>query len=302
MEEIANASLARYTTLKIGGEAKRLCNPATVAELLAVMESVRAATEPWYVLGGGSNLLVASSGFSGTVIRTCEMKQISQAEPDVIVAGAGTRLPHLARFAAERGLSGLEFSVGIPGTVGGGVVMNAGAHGSCIANVVESVTVFDTKSWDLVTYSHSDLAFQYRHSAIDPARHIVLEARFRLTPADAEEIKAQTKHNEDYRWQTQPLNWPNAGSTFKNPFPDKGAGLLLDKSGAKQLKEGNAQVSAVHANFVINVGGATSSEVTGLLAKMQDAVYQNFQVLLHPEWKRLGSFSESECKIWNGDG
>src|SRR5262249_38662023 len=158
----------------------------------------------------------------------------------------------LARYAASVGLSGLEFSVGIPGTVGGAVVMNAGAHGSCIANIFESAIVFDTRRWDLVTLSKEDLAFEYRRSAIDPDTQIVLSARFRLTPDTKEEIDARIRHNEEYRWKTQPLSWPSAGSTFKNPDPERSAGFLLDKAGAKHMREGNAAVSAVHANFVIN--------------------------------------------------
>lgn len=301
MDEICNANLARYTTLKVGGNARRLFNPQNVPELIAIMERLTKEGEPWYVLGGGSNMLISSEGVEGSVIRTTEMKEISQPESLIVEAGAGTRLPHLCKFAATNGLSGLEFAVGIPGTVGGGVVMNAGAHGSCMANVIESVTVLDTRQARITTLSNADLGFQYRKSLIDPATQIVIAARFRLVGGEADSIKALTQKNEDYRWQTQPLNWPNAGSTFKNPFPDRGAGLLLDKSGAKALREGQAAVSAIHANFVINMGGASSQEVTKLLARMQDTVYENFQIHLKPEWKRMGIFTPAECKIWNGD-
>ncbi|HEY9868830.1 MAG TPA: UDP-N-acetylmuramate dehydrogenase, partial [Candidatus Obscuribacterales bacterium] len=211
------------------------------------------------------------------------------------------RLPHLARFAASHGLSGLEFAVGIPGTVGGAVVMNAGAHGSCIANVLESATIFDTTSWDIITLKNDDLAFQYRKSSIDPEKQIVLSARFRLIPDKKENIDARIAHNEEYRWKTQPLSWPSAGSTFKNPDPERGAGYLLDRAGAKHMREGNAAVSAVHANFVINMGGATSQEVTTLLRRMQDLVYKEFAVVLKPEWKKLGLFEPSECEVWNGE-
>jgi UDP-N-acetylmuramate dehydrogenase len=220
-------------------------------------------------------------------------------EPDLIQADAGARLPHLARFAASKGLSGLEFSVGIPGTVGGGVIMNAGAHANCMSNVLEDVTIFDTKTGLMSTLKKDELGFEYRRCNLDPGTHVVLSARFRLQQAQREEIEAQTKHNEDYRWKTQPLGWPNAGSTVKNPEPQRGAGLLLDKSGAKDLREGGAAVSAVHANFVIDMGGATSSEVVSLMKKMQECVYDSFQVKLHPEWKTLGEFSSTEKEVWN---
>ena len=301
MEESTNIALARYTTLKVGGEARRLCHPTNVDELVELLDQLTSKGEPWFVLGGGSNLLVSSSGFDGTVIRMTQMTNISNPEPGIIVADAGARLPHLAKHAASIGLAGLEFAVGIPGTVGGGAVMNAGAHGSCFANITESVTLYDTSTRKLHTLKSSDLDFQYRCSKVDPATQVVVSARFKMEPDNAENIKERTQHNEDYRWKTQPLGWPNAGSTFKNPSPERGAGFLLDQAGAKQLQEGQAAVSAIHANFVINLGGASSNEVTTLLKRMQDTVYKSFEVHLHPEWKRLGNFSDTERAIWNGD-
>ncbi|SRR5579875_2948773 len=301
MEEMANAPLARFTTLKIGGEAGHLYNPAAVDELLSLFERLSASGEPWHVFGGGSNLLVSSRGVQGSVIRLAQMTEIKSTEADVIEAATGARLPHLARWAAARGLSGLEFAVGIPGTVGGAVVMNAGAHGSCIADVLESATIFDIEKKDLVTWSRDELGFQYRRSRVDPDRHVVVSARFRLTPDRVEAIEAKTKHNEEYRWKTQPLSWPNGGSTFKNPAPDRTAGALLDQAGAKQLREGAAAVSALHANFVINMGGATSGEVVILLKRMQERVLEAFGVRLKPEWRILGAFTREELEVWNGE-
>jgi UDP-N-acetylmuramate dehydrogenase len=301
MEELVKAPLARFTTLKIGGEADRLCNPSTVDELLALVERLNSAGEPWHVIGGGSNLLISSRGVDGTVIRLAQVTEVKTSEPEVIEAGTGARLPHLARWAAAHGLAGLEFAVGIPGTVGGAVVMNAGAHGSCIANVLESATLLDTKDGAVLTLTNSELGFEYRRSRVDPERHIVLSARFKLKSDRVEAVEERIQHNEEYRWKTQPLNWPNGGSTFKNPSPDRTAGQLLDQSGAKQLKQGAAAVSAVHANFVINMGGATSQDVIGLLKLMQDCVQKKFEVRLKPEWKKLGRFSPEELEVWNGE-
>lgn len=301
MEELARAPLARFTTLKIGGEADRLCSPSNVSELVDLLGRLYDSGEPWHVIGGGSNLLISSRGVTGTVIRLAQITEVKTSEPEVIEAGTGARLPHLARWAAAHGLSGLEFAVGIPGTVGGAVVMNAGAHGSCIANVLESATIFDTQKRDLVTVSNEELGFQYRRSKIDPERHIVLSARFRLKPDKQEAVEARIKHNEEYRWKTQPLNWPNGGSTFKNPSAEQSAGNLLDRSGAKELREGNAAVSALHANFVINMGGASSSDVTTLLKRMQECVHRQFDVHLKPEWKKIGLFSSEELEVWNGE-
>ncbi len=301
MEETKNASLWRYSTMKVGGEADRLCQPQSAEELAELIEKLKRNGEPWHVLGGGSNTLVSSEGVEGTVIRMTQMTKLSTPEPDILVADAGARLPHLAKYAAGLGLSGLEFAVGIPGTVGGAVVMNAGAHGSCMANIVEAVTVLDNRTGQLVTVGNDELQFVYRNSAINPDNHIVVSARLRLVPGSQDEIKKTTQHNDEYRWRTQPLGWPNLGSTFKNPAPDKSAGLLLDQSGAKQFKEGNAAVSAIHANFVINLGGASSSEVMTLLQRMQDVVQEKHGLRMHPEWKTLGRFPSAIAEIWNGE-
>lgn len=298
--ENSGTSLARYTTLKVGGDARAIIHPSTTDELVETIGHLAQKNEPWFVLGGGSNLLVSTQGFDGTVVRTTGLTTITSPEPNVLEAGAGARLPHLAKFAATQGLSGLEFAVGIPGTVGGAVVMNAGAHGSCFANVVESVTVFDTGSAKLITWSAADLNFTYRRSRIDPHTQVVVSARLRLQSELAENIIKHTQENEDYRWRTQPLGWPNAGSTFKNPTPEKSAGYLLDQSGAKTLKENQAAVSAIHANFVINLGGATSGDITTLLSRMQYVVGEKFNLHLEPEWKTLGSFNDKQRAIWSG--
>lgn len=302
MEEQANAPLWRYTTLKIGGEAQRFCQPSSIDELAFLVAELSERDEPWCILGGGSNLLVSSKGVKGTVIRTTKMTGIANPEPGVIEAEAGARLPHLARYAASLGLQGLEFAVGIPGTVGGGVIMNAGAHGSCMANIIEEVTIFDTKTNSISKLACNSLGLQYRRSNLDPSVHAVLSARFRMSLDRPETIEERIRHNEEYRWKTQPLGWPNAGSTFKNPEPERGAGFLLDQAGAKSLKEGQAAVSAVHANFVINMGSATSDEVAVLLRRMQECVYAKFQIRLQPEWKRLGEFTLEEQEIWKENG
>jgi UDP-N-acetylmuramate dehydrogenase len=167
-----------------------------------------------------------------------------------------------------------------------------------MANIIDTVTIFDTASGKITTLTKEELNFQYRKSRLDPLVQVVLSARLRLDSDQPQTIEAHTKANEEYRWRTQPLGWPNAGSTFKNPDPKNGAGLLLDKAGAKKLVEGKAGVSAVHANFVINMGGATSEEVSRLMKRMQDCVYETFSIRLQPEWKTLGEFTEIEREVW----
>ncbi len=292
--------MGRFTTLKIGGDAEKLVVPESIDDLLSLLERLSSRSIPWHLIGGGSNLLVSSRGVPGTVIRTTGLTEMTVVEPGIIEAHAGARLPHLTRFALANSLSGLEFAVGIPGTVGGAVVMNAGAHGSDIAACLEQATIFDTSRQELRELSGQELDFSYRRSAIDPTKQVVLKARFRLTADSLEAIEARIRHNEEYRWRTQPVGFPSGGSTFKNPDETHSAGYLLDQAGAKHLREGAAAVSAVHANFVINLGGARSGEVTELLRRMQAAVKEKFSLSLEPEWKRLGIFSPAEESIWNG--
>lgn len=299
MEEAHKADISRFTTMKVGGSADRLCQPASLDEVLSLVEQLTSQGEPWFVLGGGSNTLVSSAGIRGTVIRTTRLISIESPEPSILIAAAGARLPHLAKYAASLGLAGLEFAVGIPGTVGGAVIMNAGAHGSCMANVVESALILNTQNGKVENWSNADMQFKYRKCALDPAKHIVLSARLRLQQGSTQEIEAATTRNEEYRWRTQPLGFPNLGSTFKNPFPDRSAGLLLDQSGAKEFKEGAAAVSAIHANFVVNLGRASSDDVLHLLQRMQHTVQNKFSIRLMPEWKTLGEFNEIRDQIWS---
>lgn len=298
MEILDNSPLWRYSTMKVGGEARQLGQPQNTDELIAMLDRFKKQGLPFHILGGGSNTLISSDGVEGAVIRMTQMTKTESLDKNILEAEAGTRLPHIAKYAASLGLSGLEFAVGIPGTIGGAVVMNAGAHGSCMAEIVESATVFDLESGKTKTLSKTDLCFQYRNSAIDPSKQIVLSAKLRLKLDSADKIKAQTQHNEDYRWRTQPLGFPNLGSTFKNPTPEKSAGFLLDQAGAKEMQEGNAAVSALHANFVINMGGATSKDVVALLHHMQQLVQNKFSMHMHPEWKTLGKFTDNELEVW----
>ena len=298
MEERVNEPLARYTTLRIGGPAEHLYQPQTTEELMSIVSHLQTTGEPWHILGGGSNLLVSSFGVIGSVIRTVQMTDTKKLDTNLIEASSGVRLPHLARFAASHNLAGLEFSVGIPGTVGGAVVMNAGAHSSCMADIIESVLVYDVLKNSLITLSKEELGFTYRRSKIDLKHQVVISARLKLHEDLPENIEAKMRANEEYRLKTQPIGFPNAGSTFVNPEPKRGAGFLLDQAGAKGMTCGQAAVSALHANFVINLGQATSQDATELLKRMQELVYKTYDISLHPEWKTLGKFSDQDLTLW----
>ncbi len=292
-------ALAKFTSIKIGGIASQFYEPTNLDDFTQCLNNLKDRSIPFFVLGGGSNLLISSQGFEGLVIRTTKLTNITQIDDTRILADAGVRLPHLAKFAASLNLSGLEFSCGIPGTVGGGVIMNAGAHGSSMSNLVEYINIFDLKSHSVKKLTKNELAFEYRKCILDSQNEVVLNACLKLEPGIKEAILAKIKINEDYRWRTQPLSYPNAGSTFKNHSIDKQAGKLLDLAGVKNLTCGGASVSAIHANFVINIGQASSSDVLELLKKMQDSVWQKFNIKLHPEWKTLGTFENTIQDIWD---
>jgi UDP-N-acetylmuramate dehydrogenase len=244
------------------------------------------------VIGAGSNLLVSDAGLDGLTL--CN-RRLQGAELDasegLIEAKAGEPIPSLARRAARAGLSGLEWSVGIPGTVGGAVVMNAGAQGGCTADVLESITVIEPQRPDHpFELSNRELNFAYRHSRLQDEPLVVLSARFRLQAGqDPAELSRRTSTNLHSRTSTQPYQQPSCGSVFRNPEPQK-AGQLIEGMGLKGLSIGGAQVSPIHANFIVNTGGATASEIDQLIARVQQQVQANRGITLHTEVKRLGPF------------
>ncbi len=299
VKTLEKTELGQFTTMKIGGVADRICFPSTIDELVDLMDKLMSRNEPWSLVGGGSNILVSSHDIPGTVICTTGMNWIEQMGPDLLVAGAGVRLPRLSAYAAKLSLSGMEFYEGIPGTVGGAVVMNAGAHGSCTSQILETVTVLNLKSWKIETLTPKDIMFGYRISNINPVKQIVLGAKFRMATDTEAAIRTRMKTNNIARQNSQPIKDPNAGCTFKNPIElNLPAGKILDSIGAKNWTIGSAQVSSIHANFIINLGNANSHDVCKLINKMQETTYEKFNVLLKPEIKPLGVFKESESIIW----
>lgn len=291
--------MSDLTTLKIGGVADRICFPTNINELVDLMDKVTSKNEPWCLVGGGSNVLVSSQDIPGTVICTTGLNWIEQLGPDLITASSGVRLPRLSAYAAKLGLSGMEFLEGIPGTVGGAVIMNAGAHGSSISQILETATILNLKEGKVKTLTPKDIQFGYRYSSINPYENIVLSAKFRLIPDTEAAIRSRMKENNLKRQRTQPIKDPSAGCTFKNPIEiNIPAGKILDSIGAKNWQIGYAQVSPMHANFIINLGNATSYDVCKLIYKMQDATFQKYNILLKPEIKPMGIFDKSSAIIW----
>lgn len=275
-------SMSKHTSFRIGGPVEVMAFPKNdreLAEILIVCEKLN--TKP-AILGAGTNILAPDSGMTGLVIclKDC-MDGMEQLDDTHIRVVAGVTMTRAAVFAANLGLSGLEFAHGIPGTVGGGVYMNAGAYGGEICQVCESVDVMDSHGV-LTTYSTEQMGFSYRHSVLEDNGGIVTSAVFALTPKPQAEIKAQMKELMAKRSASQPLDMPSAGSAFKRPVGGYAA-ALIDDAGLKGYQVGGAGISTKHAGFAVNLGDATAEDVRNLLTRVSDIVFEKSGIRLEPE-------------------
>lgn len=285
MKLIRSAPMAQYTTLRLGGPADMLAEPATPQQLTALLQAAHDLDVPVTLIGHGSNLLVKDGGIRGLVIRICrEMRRI-EAHGHTLRAEAGAMLSSLAMTAAENSLGGLVFASGIPGTVGGGVFMNAGAYGGEMSQVVTLVEGVDYTGQPF-TYSGEEMAFAYRHSRLMEERKIVTHVTCTLAGADRETLVKEMVELNRRRAEKQPLTLPSAGSTFKRPATGY-ASALIDECGLKGFAIGGAQVSEKHAGFLVNRGG-TAADFLALIAHVQREVYQQKGVRLEPEICILG--------------
>ncbi len=287
MEVRINEPMMKHTSFRAGGAAEWFAIPETVEELNAVLAACRKADTSWYVVGNGSNLLVSDKGFPGVIISTGKFDRL-EVNGTTITVGAGVMLSRLANTAYKAGLTGLEFAAGIPGTVGGACVMNAGAYGSEIKNVLRTVTVL-TAEGNVETLPADELELGYRTSVIPKRGYLVLEAEVSLSEGNMDEIKAVMDDLAFRRKDKQPLEFPSAGSTFKRP-EGYFAGKLIEDCGLKGFTVGGAQVSEKHAGFVINKGGATASDIYNLCKEVERKVQAEFGVSLEMEVKLLGEF------------
>lgn len=275
--------LSKHTTWRIGGPAKVMYQPKNQVELAQLLSELHNAKQEFYVLGGGSNLLAADQGTELAVINTSSGLVNLNIENGIIRAEAGVPLPLLAYRAAEAGLSGLEFASGIPGTVGGAVVMNAGAYGGQIADVLQEVVCYDYKG-ERVVLTAEECGFAYRQSRFKHDKALVVaEAVFSLAQGSMTEIKAVMQQRQAERKLKQPLEYPNAGSVFKNPLGHS-AGQLIEAVGAKGWRVGDAAVSEKHANFIVNLGQATQQDVVALVQKIKETVKMQFEIELEEEF------------------
>lgn len=280
------APLAPYTTWKIGGPADALIIPETRDELTSALSILHRHGIPWQVLGRGSNTLVTDKGVRGAVIKLGEGFEEVRFEGDTVTAGAAYSFIKLSVLAGKEGLTGLEFAGGIPGTVGGAVYMNAGAHGSDVSRIFQSADIV-WEDGSSAVLEKEDMKFSYRHSVLQEKRGIVTRAVFRLQKGNRTEIAAAMASYKDRRRRTQPLQEPCAGSVFRNP-PGDHAARLIEEAGLKGLRHGGAQVSTLHANFIVNLGGATAEDVLTLIGKIQHTIEEKYGIRLVPEVLLMG--------------
>ena len=280
--------MSRHTTFRVGGEAECFVMVRTEEELTKLILHLNQIEEEYFILGNGSNLLVGDKGYRGVVLKLGGSMEEVSVEGNVVRAGAGALLSKVAAEAKNHGLSGMEFAAGIPGSIGGGVVMNAGAYGGEMKQVVVSVRTLDTEG-QILLLDNEAMEFGYRTSAIKNRSVIVLEVTLRLTEGNPEEIGARMEELALLRRSKQPLEYPSAGSTFKRP-EGYYAGKLIMEAGMRGYRIGGAQVSDKHCGFVVNTGRATAADVREVIEEVQQRVKERFHVSLEPEIIFLGDF------------
>lgn len=278
--------LRHHTTFKIGGPADLFVEPTTMAELSFALRTIHEFDVPATIIGCGSNILVKDGGIRGAVVSVRHMTQIMDCNDNTLCIGSGYMLKDASEFAWENGLTGLEFAIGIPGTLGGAVFMNAGAYDGEMSHVVTAVRAVDFQG-NIKEYDASHLDFGYRHSVFHDNHEVIGEVIMMLKPGDKNVIKARMDELTEKRESKQPLEFASAGSTFKRP-PGYFAGTLIEQTGLKGLSVGDAQVSHKHAGFVINTGSASAKDVLDLIAEVQRRVYDQHGVHLEPEVRMIG--------------
>lgn len=284
----AEEPMKMHTTFRIGGPAKYFVVPETKEEVKAIIDCCKNADMPYYILGNGSNLLVSDKGYEGVVIQIFKNMNQIVLDGETITAQAGAILSAVANKALEAELTGFEFAAGIPGTLGGACVMNAGAYGGEMKDVLVNVVVL-TQDGEFLTIPKEELELGYRTSVIAKKNYVVLEATIRLAKGDKEAIKARMDELKVQRTTKQPLEYPSAGSTFKRPV-GYFAGKLIQDAGLRGFQVGGAQVSEKHCGFVINKDQATAADVAELMKQVSAIVKEQFGVELEAEVKRLGEF------------
>lgn len=284
-----NEPLSKHTTIKLGGPAQIYVEPNSIESLKRLMELIRQENKEWFVIGRGSNLLVKDGGLKCVVIDLSKgIQHLEFLDEETILVGAGYPLVKLVTVLSRQGLSGLEFAGGIPGSVGGAVYMNAGAHGSDMSAIVKRVHVLypdGTMKW----LSNEEMQFSYRTSRLQKEHGIVVEAVIQLKKGDVEKIVAEMQKNKDYRKKTQPWNDPCCGSVFRNPLPHY-SGALIEKAGLKGKQIGGVMISPLHGNFIVNVDreNAKAQDVLDLINLIKETIKEKFDIELETEVEIVG--------------
>lgn len=282
-----NERLSQHTTMKIGGPADIFIEPSSLENIQKVMTFLKERHIPWRAIGRGSNLLVSDKGIEGIVIKLGSGLDHLTINDSTITVGGGHSLVSLSTLISKKGLSGLEFASGIPGSVGGAVYMNAGAHGSDISKILTKAHIL-LEDGSMEWISNDDMEFTYRTSLLQKKRPgIVLEAEFQLEKGDRTAIVSQMQKNKDYRKETQPWNFPCAGSIFRNPLPNY-AGKLIEDAGLKGYQLGGAKISEMHGNFIVNAGNATAKDVLDLIQHIKDTILHLYGIKMETEVEIIG--------------
>ena len=284
-----NEPLSAHTTMKVGGEAKVFIEVDSVQRIIDVVKYAKENNINYCIIGNGSNLIFTDKGFDGIVLKVgSAFSDIDRLDETRIKVSGGFQLIKLSYYAKENGLSGMEFAAGIPGTIGGAVRMNAGAYGSEMINVVESVEYLDTNTFEIHKITNKECEFSYRHSMfVEHPEYVVVFATVKLEKGSIDEIEAKMEENNASRREKQPIEFPSSGSTFKRGA-DYIAAKLIDEAGLKGYRIGGAEVSTKHAGFVINTGDATATDVINLIEHIKNVVYEKFGVMLQEEVVTLG--------------
>ena len=285
---LENEPMSRHTTFRTGGPASLFIRPENKDQLVEVMALIKKLGTEFFVLGNGSNLLISDEGFDGVVISLSKMNDVHLEGDNDIYAEAGAMNSQIAAFARDNGLKNFEFAAGIPGTIGGAMIMNAGAYGGEMKLVTRSVTVLSPEG-EIMVLDNASMEFGYRSSAIKGRGYIVISVLLSLEKGDKETITQNMQELAAKRREKQPLEFPSAGSTFKRP-EGYFAGKLIEDAGLRGFSVGDAAVSEKHCGFVINKGNATSAEVYELICEVRKRVYENSGVTLEPEVIMLGKF------------
>jgi len=298
MELVKNADLSKLSTLRVKAFAEFFSAPKTTEELLELFQDIKAKNLSWNILGAGSNTLLSSRAIPGVLISTNSLDFIKNLGDNRFEVGCGLRMPRFCALMTKENLSGAEFMEGIPGSIGGGIVMNAGAHGSEISKILVGAKVLNLQTLELENWSKDDLKFTYRHSSIDPHKYFLVSGIFQLTPDTKEAIRERVMANNNARTTHQPIKAWTCGCTFKNPQPGLSAGLLIQELGLKGTQVGDFVISDLHGNFFENHGEGTSMDFCKLMKIVQQKALEEKNLYLKPEVQVMGEFTDDELKIW----